>query len=59
MTVPSPEKVGASDAEADAARARGEQPPDGATDSDGVPVGPDDVEADRAASGADGTRDDG
>lgn len=52
-TVPSPENVGASDAEADAARARGEELPEGTTDSDGVPVGPDDVEADKAAAGAD------
>ncbi len=58
MTVPSPENVGGSDADADAARSRGELPPDGATDNDGVPVGTEDVEADKAASGADGGRED-
>lgn len=45
---PTPDPVGAGDAEEDAARARQEQPPD----SDDVPAGSDDVSADIAASGA-------
>jgi hypothetical protein len=45
--------VGASDAEADAARSGADADLTGAArDSDGVPVGRDDVEADKRASGA-------
>jgi hypothetical protein len=45
--------VGASDAEADAARSGAAADLTGAErDSDGVPVGSDDVEADKRASGA-------
>ena len=45
--------VGASDAEADAARSGAEaEPTRAARDSDGTPVGRDDLEADKRASGA-------
>ena len=45
--------VGASDAEADAARSGADADlSDAAVDSDGVPVGRDDLEADKRASGA-------
>ncbi len=45
--------VGASDAEADAARSGADADLTGAArDSDGVPVGQDDAEADKRASGA-------
>jgi hypothetical protein len=45
--------VGAGDAEADRARAAGEElPEDVPRDSDGVPVGKDDAEADARRAGA-------
>ncbi len=52
-TEPDTPTVGSSDAEADAARSGADADlTDPARDSDGVPVGQDDVEADRRASGA-------
>jgi hypothetical protein len=52
--VPAGETVGASDAEADRARAAGEGlPADATRDSDGVPVGADDAEEDARRTGAD------
>ncbi|MEV4622646.1 hypothetical protein AB0J74_28530 [Asanoa sp. NPDC049573] len=51
------ETVGASDAEADRARAEGRQIPAGATrDSDGVPVGDADAAEDARRTGADPDR---
>ena len=50
---PSGETVGAADAEADAARSGADADFTGAArDSDGTPVGEDDLEADKRASGA-------